>query len=207
MEPHKAEDPVRYHQRMADLESVSGSAGADNFIGFSLTTCRDRKVRVLSEMYPAGVDCNDWGEEQLHGLEALFQHFHHMLITHDDQRQLVDINPHCATPNAQGHRSLASDDYSPLHRMVFMMAYGQPLRSITPFDPHAPGFQKLVMTTFAAADMIRHVRSPTTNHREGSSVKFIESVWRFNRRLRYPERARSLLVVPEGKTGQSEAVR
>jgi hypothetical protein len=166
IEPHKAEDPVRYHQcmaGMADLESVSGSAGADNFIGLSLSTCKNRQVRVLSEMFPAGGDCNDWGEDQLHLLEALFQHFHHMLITHDDQRQLVDINPHCATPTAQGLRSLASDDYSPLHRMVFMMAYGQPLRTFTPFDPHAPGFQKLVMTTFAAADIIRHVRSPTKN--------------------------------------------
>jgi hypothetical protein len=126
IEPDKVEDPVRYHQCMADPESVSGSSGADDFIGFSLTICKDRQVQALSEMFRVEADCNDWGEDQLHLLENIFQHFHHMLITHDDQRRGVDINPHCPTPTARGLRSLASDDYSPLHRMVFMMAYSDP---------------------------------------------------------------------------------
>jgi hypothetical protein len=165
IEPNKIEDPVRYHQRMADLESVSGSSGADDFIGFSLTICKNRQVQAQSQMYRVGGDCNDWGEDQLHMLEDLFQHYHHMLITHDDLRQGVDINPHSPTPTARGLRSLASDDYSPLHRMVFMMAYGEHLGKHTPFEPKAQGlgFQKLVMTTFAATDMIRHVRAPTNN--------------------------------------------
>jgi hypothetical protein len=163
IEPDKVEDPVRYHQCMADPESVSGSSGADDFIGFSLTLCKDRQVQAQSEMYRLGGDCNDWGEDQLHFLEDIFQHFHHMLITHDDQRRRVDINPHGPPPTGRGLRSLASDDYSPLHRMVFMMAYGEPLRTYTPFEPKADAFQKLVMTTFAATDMIRHVRSETKN--------------------------------------------
>jgi hypothetical protein len=160
MEPDKTEDPVRYHQRMADRELESGSAGADNFIGFSLTMCKDRHVTVLSEMDPYGGDCNDWGEEQRHLLENIFQNFHHLLRTNEGQRQRQgDINPHCAPPTAQGLRSLGSNDYSPLHRMIFMMAYGEPLRKYTSFDPHAPRFQKLVITTFAVTDMLRNVRT------------------------------------------------
>jgi hypothetical protein len=108
---------------MADLESVSGSSSADNFVGFSLTICKGQQVRAQSEMYRVEGDCNDWGEDQLHLLEDLFQ------------RHRVDINPHCPTPTARGLRSLASNDYSPLHRMVFMMAYGEPLRNHTPFEP------------------------------------------------------------------------
>jgi hypothetical protein len=160
MEPDKTEDPVRYHQRMADRELEPGSAGADNFIGFSLTMCKDRHVTVLSGMYPFGGDCNDWGEEQRHLLENIFQNFHHLLRTNEGQRQRQgDINPHCAPPTAQGLRSLGSNDYSPLHRMIFMMAYGEPLRKYTSFDPHAPRFQKLVITTFAVTDMLRNVRT------------------------------------------------
>jgi hypothetical protein len=56
-----------------------------------------------------------------------------------------------------------------------MMAWGEPLRKFTPFDPDDhPGFQELVMTTFAAADMIRHVRCEN----EGALKAAVSSILR-----------------------------
>ena len=62
-----------------------------------------------------------------------------------------------------GLLSIAMDDYSALHRKIFMLAYGKPLRDhnnlhLSDDNDANPRRNTLICTTFACTDMIRDVR-------------------------------------------------
>jgi hypothetical protein len=155
IKPDQTEDPVRYHQSLA---VDSDSSGADAFIGITLTTCRDSKVIHSSNMYKVGGDCNDWDENQLHLLEDISQNLHHLLITNDKQRGHFNFDP-SSTPSVQAFRAFVLNDYSPLCRVIFMLGYGERLAAYTPCDPEASNWKRVLTTSFAAADLIRHLRT------------------------------------------------
>jgi hypothetical protein len=157
--PDQSEDPVRYHQSLA---VDSEASGADEFIGITLTSCRDKRVIHSSNMYKVEGDCNDWDENQIHLLEDICQNLHSMLITNDKERSRVNIDP-SSMPTPEGFRALAINDYSPLCRMIFILGYGERLAHYTPCDPEAENWKRVLTTSFAAADLIRHLRQ------EGSS--------------------------------------
>jgi hypothetical protein len=159
IKPDQSEDPVRYHQSLA---ADSEASGADEFIGIALTTCRESRVIHSSNMYKVEGDCNDWDENQIHLLEDIFQNLHSMLITNDKERRRVNIDP-SSMPTPQAFRALVANDYSPLCRMIFILGYGERLAKHTPCDPEAENWKRVLTTSFAAADLIRHLRD------EGSS--------------------------------------
>jgi hypothetical protein len=113
-------------------------------------------------MYKVKGDCNDWDENQIHLLEDIFQNLHSMLITNDKERSRVNIDPSRA-PTPEAFRALLINDYSPLCRMIFILGYGERLADYTPCDTEAENWKRVLTTSFAAADLIRHLRQ------EGSS--------------------------------------
>ena len=169
-------DPVTYHQKLC--------LSTDNFVCITLTTSLNEKIKVHSELFGVDDDCNEWGQEQLHCLEALFQVLHSLLITNDIQRRNINLDPANCKPTIKGIRSIALDDYSPLHQMTFMLGTGTTLGeindgSINPEDDEmttgvdavdtsmknkASTQQRAtqICTSFAYTDMIWHLQSSSS---------------------------------------------
>jgi hypothetical protein len=114
IKPDQSEDPVRYHHNLAVDSEASGASGADEFVGITLTTCRESRVIHSSNMYKVEGDCNDWDENQIHLLEDIFQNLHSMLITNDKERRRLKLDL-SSTPSPQAFRALpfVSSDIHP----------------------------------------------------------------------------------------------
>jgi len=156
-DPDPAYDPVRFHQSLGG-DDERGKDVRDTFVGLSLSVSKDGKVVADSQLFPVSVDSIEMGEDQIMLLEEIFKILHGLLISNDadrtDRHFMADGDP----TDGKALARLASDDYSVLHRVVHILAYGEPLRDC-PMDPEKKNWTRLGITTFAVTDIIRYTRS------------------------------------------------
>jgi hypothetical protein len=145
-------DPVRYHQGMAN------HSGGENFVGLTLSTAKGSDIVSTTEFYLIEGDSSDMGEDQVHLLEEIFLFLHSLLITNDKERTDRNFCPGGTPCDSDSLSMLAFNDYTPLHRVLHCLGYGDLLRNC-PFETDAPNWDKLAITTFAVTDIIRYLRS------------------------------------------------
>jgi hypothetical protein len=149
-------DPLRYHANMTSPEA------RDKLIGISVSSSNNGDVFSLSELFIHDSDCNEWGHAQLGLLEHLFKMLRVLLIASDSTRGRTDYDVSNATPEAL--RWFTANDFSPLHRMIHVLACGRTLadtkriQSAVGVDG-STNWDRNVATTHAATDMIRHLSS------------------------------------------------
>ena len=158
VEADKKLDPVRCHINFP-------LAQRDNFFGITLTQSVNGTVVPRSVMFATAAPTSAMSEKEIRFLEDLFQVFYGLLVVNDRKERDCQFYPGgdlCPKGNDDGWtlRQLACEDYSVLRRAVHALAYGEVLRDCPGFyNPAAPNWERLSITTFALTDIIRYLRS------------------------------------------------
>lgn len=180
--PELRHDPIDHHRSLLQPSECAT---------LTLTThCRNtNQVKISTAKFSTSdeSDCNDWDQRTLQTLEGIGVFLHSMLITQDKLRNKPRMTAtksgapkYDNVPTINGIRSIAIQDYSPLHRFVFSLAYGDYLRKYNLCNPDTGDrdtgvdqnkniyHNRLICQTWVVTDMMRHIRN--ANHGEVKAI-------------------------------------
>lgn len=145
--PDSEQDPVRFYEHREKNEK---------FARFAITSYNKEKDEIINVGCALNTDtCVEWSGDQMREVEALGMKLHSLLIEGDKESRTRRYDP-LAYPTCNALTELSLADKSPLRLFVHALAYGDRLENL---DKDSTLWDKIPKTSFAATEIIRHLRS------------------------------------------------